>query len=131
MDAGTIHQESTARLGNREFELAAEAGEEPEQKGKGGAEKEASDDREIKRRVFASMEDVAGKSAQAEGEFRAEVEERTDDGEREANQEKHAAEIAQWIHKSIIEEAALGPRAARKSPCPLFIDRLLYLSAYF
>ena len=71
----------------------AEVGEEPEDKGKGGTEKKAGDDREIKGGVFAVMEDVAGKSAKAEGEFRAEVEQCADDGEREAKQEKHAAEI--------------------------------------
>jgi hypothetical protein len=69
-------------------------GEEPEEKGKNGTEKKAGDDREIKGGVFAVMEDVAGKSAKAEGEFRAEVEQCADDGEREAKQEKHAAEIA-------------------------------------
>lgn len=131
MDAGTIPQESTARRGNQEFELVAEVGKEPEEKRKSGTEKEAGDDREIKGGVFAAMDDVAGKPAKAEREFCAEVEQCANDGEREANQEKHAAEIAKRIHGSIIEEAALGPRAARKDPCPIFIDRLLYISDYF
>jgi hypothetical protein len=71
----------------------AEVGEEPEDKGKGGTEKKAGDDREIEGGVFAAMEDVARESAKAEREFCAEVEQCADDGEREAKQEKHAAEI--------------------------------------
>ena len=106
-------------------------GDEPEEQTEDDAEKKAGDDRKIKSRVLAAMDDVAGKPAKAEREFCAEVEQCANDGEREANQEKHAAEIAKRIHGSIIEEAELGPRAARKDPCPIFIDRLLYISDYF
>jgi hypothetical protein len=54
--------------------LAVEAGEKPEEKTQGDAEDQACDDREIKGGVFAAVDDVAGKFAEAEREFAAEVE---------------------------------------------------------
>jgi hypothetical protein len=50
------------------------------------------------------MDDVAREFAEAEGEFAAEVKQSADDDEDEAEQEKSAAEIAERIHRSIVEE---------------------------
>jgi hypothetical protein len=55
-------------------------GEEPEKEGKSGAEDEAGDDGEIESGVFAAVDDVAGKFAQAEGEFAPEIKDGADDG---------------------------------------------------
>jgi hypothetical protein len=88
--------------------LAAEAGEEPEEKRKSGAENEASDDGEIEGGVFAAVDDVAGKFPEAEGEFGAEVKQGAEDDEDEAEQEKGAAEIAKRVHGNIIGEGARG-----------------------
>lgn len=78
---GTIYQESggAEKIRGSWSDSAAEVGEEPEEKRKNSAQNEASDDGEIERGVFAAVDDVAGQSAEAEGEFGAEVEERADD----------------------------------------------------
>jgi len=47
--------------------LAAEMGEEPEEEREHGAENEASHDGKIEGGVFAAMNEVTGKSSQAEG----------------------------------------------------------------
>jgi hypothetical protein len=55
--------------------LAAEVREEPEDKGKGGTEDEAGDDGKIESGVFAAMDDVSGKFAEAKRESATEIEE--------------------------------------------------------
>jgi len=82
----------------------AEMGEEPKEQRKGGAEEETGDDGEIKGRVFATMDDVAGKSSQAEGEFPAEVEKGPEEDEDAAEKEEGAADFAEGIHEKILEE---------------------------
>jgi hypothetical protein len=81
-------------------------GKEPEEERKNGAEDQTGDDGEIERGVFAAVDDVTGEFAESEGELGPEVEQGADDDEDEAEQEKSAAEIAERIHKSIIEEGA-------------------------
>ncbi len=48
--------------------------------------------------MLAAMDDVAGKTAEAEGELSAEVKERTDENEESAEKKKGAAEFAKGIH---------------------------------
>jgi hypothetical protein len=61
--------------------------------------------------VFAAVDDVAGKFSETEGELSAEVENGTDDGEQGTEEKEDAAELAEGIHRSIIEEKPLGRRA--------------------
>jgi len=84
--------------------LAAEVGEEPEEKRKAEAEDEAGDDGEIKSGVFAAMNDVAGKFSQAEGEFAAEVEKSAEEDEEAAEKEEGAAKFAERVHTRIVAE---------------------------
>ena len=44
------------------------------------------------------MNDVAGEAAEAEGEFAAEIEKSTDEDEEASEEEKRAAEFANWVH---------------------------------
>lgn len=53
--------------------LAAEVGDKPEEERERGAEEKAGDDGEVERGVFAAVNDVAGQSAQAEGELVPEI----------------------------------------------------------
>jgi hypothetical protein len=82
--------------------LAAEVREEPIEKRKGETENEAGDDGEIESGVLAAMDDVAGETAEAEGEFTAEIEESADEDEETAQEKKHAAEFTERIHKQSV-----------------------------
>ena len=106
MDAGTIYQESgdAEKIHEASRRLAPEMGKEPEEKRKSGTEDKTGDDGEIERGVFSAVDDVAGEFAESEREFGAEVKQSADDDEDEAEQEKCAADVAERIHKSIIEE---------------------------
>lgn len=95
---------------NSAARLATEVGEEPEEERKGEAEHEAGDDGEIESGVFAAVDDVAGKSSKAEGEFSADEQKSTDDEEETSEEEEGAAEFAERIHKNIIEEGSSGRR---------------------
>lgn len=94
--------------------LTAEVGKEPENERKAEAEDEASDDGKIKRGVLATVNDVAGKFSQTERKFSTEVENSTDEHEEAAEEEECTAEIAEGIHKSIIEEEPPGAFAGRR-----------------
>jgi hypothetical protein len=78
--------------------------EEPEEEGKRGAEDETSNDGEIKSGVFAAMNDIAGKFAEAEGKLSAEKKKRTDDAEESCEEEEGAAEFAQGMHKGSLRD---------------------------
>jgi hypothetical protein len=84
--------------------LTAEAGEKPEEERKSGAENQASDDGEIESGVLAAVDNVAGKAAEAEREFVAEIKYGAEDGEENAEDEEGASEIAERIHKQSVEE---------------------------
>lgn len=77
--------------------------DQPQQKRKYDAEHDASHDREVKGSVFAAMNNVAGKSSQAEREFAREIKERAQDDEESADIKEGAAEIAQRIHEESVE----------------------------
>lgn len=62
------------------WRLAAEVGEEPEEKGKCRAEDKAGDDREVESGVFAAMDDIAVEFSEAERKFAAEIKESADEG---------------------------------------------------
>jgi len=83
-------------------------GEEPEEERQGEAENEAGDDRKIEGGVFATVDDVAGKSAKTKREFAREIEKRAEEDEEASDAEEHAAKIAKGIHESIIEERTRG-----------------------
>lgn len=88
----------------RAAELAAEAGDEPEEKGESGAEQERSDDGEVDRDAFAAVDDVAGEAAEAEGELAVKIEQDAEEDEQAAKEEQDTAELAEWIHGTIIED---------------------------
>jgi hypothetical protein len=106
-------------------------GKEPEEKRKSGTEDKTGDDGEIERGVFITMDDVAGEFVESEGEFGPEVEEGADEYEDGAEQEKCAAEIAERIHGSIVEEEPTACAQLSKFSCTIFIDRLLYIYIIF
>ncbi len=83
-------------------------GEEPEEDGEGGAEKEAGDDREVEGGVFAAMDDVAGEAAEAYWKFSAEVDKSAEEDEERAENEERAAEFAERIHEKIVDGRRSG-----------------------
>jgi hypothetical protein len=96
--------------------LAAEAGEEPEEKRERGAEDEAGDDGEVERGVFAAMDDVARKLAETKGELAAEIKKSAEDDKQSAEKQNTAAKFAQWIHARIIREDRGNARSAARCP---------------
>lgn len=86
LDAGTIYQVSRPRGENRTG-LAAEVGEEPEEKREGEAEDEAGDDGEVKRSMLAAMDDVSGKFAESKRQFRVEIEDGADNHQQAPEEE--------------------------------------------
>jgi hypothetical protein len=60
---------------------AAKVGEEPEKKREADAQDEARDDWKVERGVFAAMDDVAGKAAEAKRQLFAEVRKSPDKGQ--------------------------------------------------
>ena len=78
---------------------AAEMGNEPEEQGERDAEEYRGDEREIERRVFAAMNDIAGEATEAEREFAAEIKKSADKYEEGAEDEEGAAEFAEGIHE--------------------------------
>lgn len=70
----------------KEFRLAAEVVDEPDDKTENDADDSTSDDWEIKSAVFAATDDIAGKASEAERKFPAKVEESADGDERRANE---------------------------------------------
>jgi hypothetical protein len=81
-------------------------GNEPEEERNAEAEDKASDDRKVKRRVFAAVDDVAGKAAEAQGKFSAEVEKSADEDEEATEEEQGAAEFTLRVHEGSLKEKA-------------------------
>jgi hypothetical protein len=79
-------------------ELAPEVREEPEEQAQAKAENEAGDDGEVKGSVFAAMNDVAGKAAEAKRKLAAEVEECAEKSQESAKQKQGSAKFAERIH---------------------------------
>jgi hypothetical protein len=77
-------------------------GEEPEEKRQSQAERETRDDGEIESGVFAAVNDVARKAAEAQRESRAEVKEGADDGKHAPENEEGASEFAEGVHEGIV-----------------------------
>ena len=73
--------------------------DEPEEQSKGRAEEQTGDDGEIEGGMFALVDNVTGKAAEAQGEFTAEVEKRAYDDEEPAENKKGAAKLADRIHR--------------------------------
>src|SRR6266852_2330555 len=78
--------------------------DEPEEEGEGEAEDEVGDDGEVERGVLAAVNDVAGKASQAERQFAAEEEKRTNEDEEAAEKQEGAAKFAERIHERILGE---------------------------
>jgi hypothetical protein len=74
-------------------------GEEPEEEREAEAQNKRSDDGKVKRGVFATMDDVAGKTAEAEREFSAEVEKSAKEREQTSEEEERAAKFAERVHE--------------------------------
>jgi hypothetical protein len=94
--------------------LAAEKGKEPEEEGERGTENEASDDGEIESGVFAAVDDVAGKFAEAERKFSAEEKKSTDDDEETSEEEEGAAEFTKGKHKESLGEEVQEVKEVRE-----------------
>jgi hypothetical protein len=80
--------------------------EEPEEERKAETQNEASDDGKIESRVFTVVDDVARKFPEAQWKLSAEKQKSTNHDEEAAEEEESAAEFAERIHKSIIEEGS-------------------------
>ena len=91
---------------------AAEVGKEPEEKREGETEDEASDDGEVKRSMLAATDNVSGKFAEAERQFRVEIENGADNHQQAPEEEQSAAKLAVRLHTSIIEDELLFWRVA-------------------
>jgi hypothetical protein len=88
-----------AKVGmQRDAELAAEVGDEPEKQGKADADEDGGGNRKVERGVFAAMEDVARQAAESEGQATMDVEDGTDSGQDQAEDQESAAEIAGGVH---------------------------------
>jgi len=81
-------------------------GEEPEEERNAEAEDETSDNRKVKRGVFAAVDDVAGKAAEAQGKFSAEIEKSANEHEEATEEEQGAAEFAEKVHEESLKEKA-------------------------
>jgi hypothetical protein len=77
-------------------------GKEPEKESQRQADENRGGDREIKSGVFTAVEDIARKAAEAEGEFGTEVEKEADGRQDQAEDNQHAAEIAEGVHEVIL-----------------------------
>jgi hypothetical protein len=78
----------------------------PEEERNGGAEEKASDDREVEGGVFAAMNDIAGETAEAEGQFTAKVKKSAYNGEEAAENKESAPEFAKGVHRRILPQEA-------------------------
>lgn len=78
--------------------LAAKMIEQPEEQREGQAEHEASDDREVEGRVLASMDNVTGKTAEAEWQAPSKIKECTNQDDQGTSNEESTAEFAHGIH---------------------------------
>jgi hypothetical protein len=72
--------------------------DEPKDKTKSSAQKEASGNRKVDGGVFAAMDDIAGETPETEGEARAEEEQPANDGDYAAENEERPAEFAERVH---------------------------------
>jgi hypothetical protein len=81
-------------------------GDEPEEERNAEAEDETSDNRKVKRGVCAAVDDVAGKAAEAQGKFSAEVEKSANEDEEATEEEQGAAEFAERVHEESLKEKA-------------------------
>jgi hypothetical protein len=77
-------------------------GDEPEEEREAEAQNETGDNGKVKRGVFATMDDVAGKSSEAEREFAPEVEKSANEHEETTEEEERTADFAERVHKQIV-----------------------------
>jgi hypothetical protein len=77
-------------------------GEEPEEEREGGAEEEAGDNGEIESGVFATVDDVAGEAAKAEGKLPAKIKKSAQNDEESTENEEGAGEYARGVHSGIL-----------------------------
>ena len=75
--------------------------DEPEKKGENNAHDETGDNRKVERRVYTTMNNVAGKASQTEWQFATKKEKRADEDERSSEDEKSAAEVAKVHEESL------------------------------
>ncbi len=74
-------------------------GVEPEEQRESGAENEAGDDGKVEGGVFATVDDVARQTAEAQGEPAAKIEESAEEDQEDAENEEHAAEFTERVHE--------------------------------
>ena len=79
--------------------LAAEVGDEPEEKRERGAEEKTGDDGKVEGGVFAAVDDVAGQFPEAEGQLVSEIEKEADQNQQCSEENKRAAELAERVHR--------------------------------
>ena len=56
--------------------------------------------------MFATMDDVAGKSSKAKGELVSEIEKDADQNEKHSEENERASEIVKGLHTAILPDAA-------------------------
>jgi hypothetical protein len=97
--------------------LAAKVRDEPEEQRQAETEHNAGHDREVESGVFSTIGNVSRETAEAERKLAAEVEKRTDENDKASEEEEHAADFAERLHKKIVEEKE--KRSTYWEPCRL------------
>lgn len=83
-------------------DLAAKVIDEPENQADGQADEQAGGDREIKRAVFAAVNDISWQTAETEGQFTAEIEQGANGDQGSAERQKNTAELSRGFHTGIV-----------------------------
>jgi len=71
---------------------------EPKKKRKSGAEDQAGHNREVKRGVFAAVNDISRKSSEAKGKLAAKIKQDAKNDQKCPQKEKHPPELAKRVH---------------------------------
>jgi hypothetical protein len=94
--------------------LAPKLRDEPEEKGQYDTDEDRCGDGEIESGAFAAVENVAGKSAEAEREPVGVREEHADGGDDQAEKNEHAAEVAEGRHGRSVVEGSVEVKEAKE-----------------
>lgn len=86
--------------------LATEVRDEPEEERERDAQEKTSDDRKVKRRVFAAMRDISRQFSQAERKFVPEIEKSSEKDEENSEEKERTAQLAEGVHEVILPEGA-------------------------
>jgi hypothetical protein len=73
--------------------------DEPKDKRKADTEKQAGNDRKMKSRVLAAVDDIAWEASETERKFSAKVEKQANENEKTTEQDQRAADFAEGNHR--------------------------------